>query len=232
MLYSSMRPITQMDMFRTPISNRYVYLDDIPSNKIGVTRYASGMSGSLFREGERPARICGYFYYNEPESSTYLSYSKSLTSFNKSTAVRYLLDSVNINDLSKPNAATYRRMGHSLNNTLEYIEHHISGVLPPDLMMNAAEYSDYTSTYIEYLQQTREPYMCTLDENNSDRKVYVGVKLELYAKEDRLDQDLCKLARALGYDIIILTRMVGSHQTVTEVLDTRPSSFDHLWFMV
>ncbi len=60
-----------------------------------------------------------------------------------------------------------------------------------------------------------------------NRRVYTGgvhgVKsLGLYAAEDDLDQHLCNLGKLCNIDVIILTDMVGSHQIVTEVLDTRP----------
>jgi hypothetical protein len=42
---------------------------------------------------------------------------------------------------------------------------------------------------------------------------------------------LCKAAASLGYDIIILTHMIGSHQVVTEVLDTREDSSKYLWYL-
>lgn len=100
----------------------------------------------------------------------------------------------------------------SQNDDFNFLEDHISGRLPSDLMMTGAEYNSvYTS---------------------DDYKLYVGKKLGLYAVEDYLDQILCKIAKLHGYDVIILTHMVGSHQVVTEVLDTRNDSFSHLWFHV
>lgn len=44
-----------------------------------------------------------------------------------------------------------------------------------------------------------------------------------YALEDNFDQPICTLAKAKvkGYDIVIFTDMVGSHQILTEILDVR-----------
>lgn len=64
--------------------------------------------------------------------------------------------------------------------------------------------------------------------------VYIGVcsNTELYAKEDEYDQALCLLGKALDVDLIVLKYMIGSHQVVTEVLDTRSRdvSFQNLVF--
>lgn len=65
---------------------------------------------------------------------------------------------------------------------------------------------------------------------DTDTLFYTGNRLGMYAAEDELDQPLCQAAQYLGYDIIILTNMIGSHQVVTEVLDTRDDSYSHLWF--
>ena len=66
-----------------------------------------------------------------------------------------------------------------------------------------------------------------------DRRHYAAHLLGYYAKEDSLDQILCDLARKFGYDVVILTNMVGSQQIVTEVLDTRPreESFANLHYL-
>ena len=50
---------------------------------------------------------------------------------------------------------------------------------------------------------------------------YAGDYLNLYACEDRFDQDLCILAQKSQIDVIILRAMIGSFQTVCEILDTR-----------
>ena len=65
-------------------------------------------------------------------------------------------------------------------------------------------------------------------------KIYAGKTLGLYAIEDCLDQVICKLARKLDLDILILTDMIGSHQIVTEILDTRSrqDSFKNLVYIV
>lgn len=72
-----------------------------------------------------------------------------------------------------------------------------------------------------------------LYEDSPQFKKYLGRDLGLYAKEDFLDQPICELAKKAGYDILILEKMVGSHQIVTEVLDVRQrgESFRSLVFL-
>lgn len=55
----------------------------------------------------------------------------------------------------------------------------------------------------------------------------------VYAREDSLDQAICQLAKIVGYDIIILEKMPGWFQVVTEILDVRErgTSFRHLAFL-
>ena len=46
----------------------------------------------------------------------------------------------------------------------------------------------------------------------------------MYAAEDFWDQPLCHFAKLQNYEAVLLTNMVGSHQIVFEVLDTRTRS--------
>ena len=55
----------------------------------------------------------------------------------------------------------------------------------------------------------------------------------MYASEDYLDQEICKMGRERGLDIIVLTHMIGMYQVVTEILDcrNRDISFQRLLFV-
>lgn len=228
MLYSSMRPRNDMSMFQTPNSNYYntigrtewpvVRRTTGPSegrpaegDKIPVVRYSTGMSRGLFY-GERPDDVCGYFYYYEPESTTFLKYNTVISAFNKTEAIYQL-----VTELDERDGDIFEKIMEFMKKRKveKYFSMHSEGKLPKNLLMTAEEYS--------WLKMEKIPPA-------SSRKVYTGVKLGLYADEDDLDQKLCSLARYLGYDIVILTNMIGSHQVVTEVLDTRGDSFSHLWF--
>lgn len=63
---------------------------------------------------------------------------------------------------------------------------------------------------------------------------YAGEYLDLYAREDDWDQILCVGAAQAGFDIVVLTSMVGMFQVVTEVLDTRSreESFFSLLYVI
>lgn len=219
LLYPSMRPRTDMSMFQTPLSNYYDDISTIPDNKIAVTRYGKGMSQGMYHSGDRPKDICGYFYYSEPASTTYLSYTKSLMSFNKTTAAQQLLLETENMELTDSDQDERDDMATVLKYSQKRLHNHINGVLPPDLMMTRSEYADYTN------KSSSDRVLL------SDRKVYVGKLLGLYAVEDDLDQSMCTIAALLGYDLVILTDMVGSHQVVTEILDTRNDSFQYLYFL-
>jgi len=173
------------------------------------------MSKGLFFDN-RPSDIRGLFYYSEPESTTFLSYRRSFTAFNKTDAAMKLLEEREDKNLSSVLKIILEE------NALkkERIFRHIKGELPEGLRFFWSEAEKLVA------------FGGGIQNFKSEKKVYLGASaLNLYAYEDPLDQPLCKLASKLGYDIVILTHMVGSNQVVTEVMDTRPDSIKHLWFL-
>lgn len=72
----------------------------------------------------------------------------------------------------------------------------------------------------------------TVEINGKISKKYEG-RILGYAKEDKLDQPICILAKEKGFDVVIFEFMVGSHQIVTEILDVRDrgTSFRHLAYL-
>ncbi len=217
-LYKSMRPITNMSMFRGPgsrtiskekIVDNSVSLDGKVWNVIPVTRYAAGMSRGLYYGDESNDGFCGTFYYKEDESTTLLAYRTSRTFFNKTHAMIELDPGWSSEDflLATPD-----------------ILKHMNGKLPKDLRLTPQEY------YKLYPKQVSSDFVKSLPQ----LKYYAGKKLGLYAEEDNFDQNICNLASNKGIDILILTHMVGSHQIVTEVLDTRSrdNSFKSLIYVI
>lgn len=167
--------------------------------------------------GDRPDDICGYFYYAEPQSTTYLAYNRALVAFNKTDAAEKLLAENEDEELR----SSLESLRFNENTPLRgLILQHMNGTFPEDLRFTVEEAEDLLG------------YDDGVDDDlfRSPTKVYMGKRMELYAYEDKLDQPLCRAAARLGYDIVILTHMVGSHQVVTEVLDTREDSIKHLWF--
>lgn len=201
----SNRPITDMSLFRSPLSLT-CKREDIVASKIAiegeawqiapVTRYALGMSKGLYYSDDTlPVDICGTSYYMEPKSTTLLAYKTSLKAFNKTNACRKL---------------GVRTEAYS------EIEDHIEGDLPLDLMMTPEETGNEDGANLPPVPH------------------YAAEYLGLYAAEDHLDQPLCIAARNAGYDIVVLENMVGSFQIVTEVLDTRSreDSFKSLVYII
>lgn len=222
LVYKSLRPKTDMAIFRQPTSILYQrvmtnldgYIKEIliTDNRtmlaIPVTRYAKGMSRGLYhsKKDENKEDFCGTFYYYEPESTTYLTLlSRTVRVYgNKYNAITALYKEFGVGK-DIPNMLGYSWKAD------EYLKH--PEKFPEDLKMTPLEFVNTYSAPGDYDLE----YMRTLP----NRKHYVGVHLDLYSLEDVYDQDICTTAKENGIDIIILTHMVGRYQVVTEVLDTR-----------
>ena len=211
MLYRSNRPVTDMSLFRSPLSytcrrsdvirNRLVVNKEV-HRVIPVTRYAQGMSkGLYYGDEDTPSDVCGTFYYNEEESNTLLAYKTELRAFNKTDACMKL-GIVMREDARRGDTALRIDYG---------VQKHMNGIYPLDLMLTPQQALDYMGH--------RDSEDIHTDLPNAPH--YAAEYLDLYSAEDYLDQPLCNAARDAGYDIVVLENMVGSFQIVTEVLDTR-----------
>lgn len=220
----SKRPITDMSLFRGPTNHRIKY-SEIPTlmNIIPITRYAHGMSRGLYHNDdnndEHSEKFCGTFYYYEIKSTTFLRYNTSLRFFNKYQAMKYL-----IGQKKEINIETDEII-KGLEQDDIFMDF-VNGILPKDLMLTPTEAYDICPSFQEDKSRYNVRQLPRI-------KHYAGVYLGLYALEDELDQPLCILARSLNIDIIILESMVGSHQVVTEVLDSRSrdESFSNLIYV-
>ena len=185
------------------ISNKYNNFDNIA---IPVTRYALNVGSGLYHRQDPTENICGTFYYLELESSTYLICDKSkvLVARTKTdAAVKLLMNGYN-DELSK-----------ILNQTYPNVETYEKGLLHEDLIYTPIEAVEELGYY---------GYNGKIDAYSIEQyPIYLGSiePIELYATEDQYDQPLCTEARNQGYDIVVLTNMVGKFQVVTEILDTR-----------
>ena len=231
-VYKSKRPRTDMLMFRQATSAIYNQVQDSGDYKIiigdnfklkglPVTRYAGGMSKGLYYSQETEEKFCGTFYYLEPESTTYLTFNSFLIFKNKYEAAKSLIGDED-NEFAEPIIDRYYNQPDKFPHL--------------DLMMTPSEYSDvHRIRLIEFSDARDKEYISKLSEHAvkaGNRKHYVGKHLHLYALEDDYDQIICQAAREEGYDVIILTHMVGSFQLVTEILDTRDRlvSFSNLTY--
>ena len=198
---------------------------------IPVTRYAGGMSKGLYHDENKDENFCGTFFYHEPQSTTFLSYSTRDDFFNKSECAVSFRGG-NIKDYS-----LYNRT----------IAKHISGVWPADMMMTPSEAYKEKLSYLNTNEwrtrngptvNNKTPFDDMLKDRMNpgwrDRvpfvddlpqtKRYAGYLSGMYAMEDDLDQEICLGGKQRGLDIIVLTNMIGMYQVVTEVLDCRSRS--------
>jgi hypothetical protein len=240
----SKRPKTDMQLFRTPgavVAHREQIHGDTINLKgdnwkvLPVTRYAVGMSRSLYyQDVSEEQTFCGTFYYQEPESRTFLAYHKILETRSKYSAVRQMEKQLGRHKLYIPGVDPYRKDKDSLMAffSKEYIAfaEGKSG-LPDDLLFTPVEAFTH---FPPIKHQLLDPTLYLENaERLPQRKRYLGVALGFYAVEDILDQYMCSLAEELGYDIVLLTHMVGSHQVVSELVDVRlrKDSFDSLIYL-
>lgn len=229
-VYNSRRAVTSMQIFRSSksvtIKSEEIkdgkYLD---RNVIPVTRYGTGMSRGLYHDSDVPSEFYGTFYYHEPESRTFLAFHRSITCHNKLDAFYKLTTEV----------PTYEAPP-MINALIEYYKTQF-GLIHTASPQQREEM--VWKTPLEFWRENPELKYGDLEFSEEEvsklpqTKRYVGMALDLYALEDDFDQIILELGRRASYDIIILEQMVGSHQLVTEILDTRPRSvsFDNLIYL-
>lgn len=226
---NSVRAKTDMSMFRSADSK--VIAEPSVENMIAVTRYAEGMSRGLFYEEDPTAveKYCGTFYYFEPESRVFLKYGKAFRAPDKREAY-FKLTGRNREQRERFETLILKRVANDPNFDLHLtpsqfrrLVTHTSDELMNKYWVTTKPYSvkEMTAMYDKGVQLQDE------------REFYAAHLLNLYAFQDDYDQPLCNAARAQGYDIVILERMVGSRQLVTEVLDTRSreESIQNLHFL-
>lgn len=180
---------------------------------IPITRYAKGMSKSLFYSRNSSKQYCGTFYYYEPESTTFLKYSRALTAKDKVYAAAKLGVTIREKNIVKFPEEFETNLNLNTDNNF---------LLTP---------KEFTVLYPLYKKDDYESLIEV--EKAQDRVFYTAPSFGYYASQDDLDQPICDAARAQGYDVVFLTHMVGSRQIVFEVLDTRPrnESFANLYFL-
>lgn len=222
MLYKSGRPKTDMKIFKPH------KLIDTASSYLPVARYSSGMKRGLFF-GDKPDTVCGTFYYLEIESDTYLKYDSILKAKNKVIAaivMSKILRRIGEDDMAHNLYELIEKSFEEDNKLKKWTYYLLNG--------ENEQFNDiltYTPSEIKRLTGFKgSKFYNSLYEYNKlpNKKMYYGNRW-LYASEDDFDQEICYAAKLLGYDIILLTHMPGSTQIVSEVLDTRRDSYNHLY---
>ena len=226
LLYPSNRYVTDMSMFKLPrslsgiVDNNVLTVGDksypivdllqgeyeLSNTVFQVTRYSEAVDVGLYWSTKGQSNYCGTFYYYEPASKTYLFGNKILVAETKTRAAQYLTN-----------------IRH--NDTLLGL---ISNIIDDKVLNqwnNGTLKLDMKYTPVEYVKQFPRHMGGGIQKAQrvEQHAVYVGndIDLGLYAGEDEFDQPLCTEARRQGYDLVVLTRMIGNYQVVSEVLDTR-----------
>ena len=239
-VYKSKRPKTDMLLFKQVTSLKYVknsvraiskytqsfkLLDGTLVEGVSVTRYANGMSNGLYYDNQ--GEYCGTFYYQEPESTTFLIGNIRIFR-NKHVAYQSLWYEAGLEEEEEPEnllPPAYEEEGSSQleqiydRNHYEFIQNYYAHpeYYPEDMYMTPDQFYKLSIRNVNPVDVPPTPR-------------YIGAIAGLMSIEDEYDQPLCKLALSLGIDLIVLTHMIGSHQIVSEVLDTRPrlTSFANL----
>lgn len=214
----SRRAKTEMEMFRTADSKSF-HSDD--KEVVPVTRYSLGMhTGLFFDEKPNSDKVCGTYYYVEPESSVFLKYTKALVAKDK----RHAAELLEIKSLKSKEESTEERTLR-----LGLLENESFMFTPMELITFVQKNNIPRKNRLSFIVDGPNS---RLDGVQMDRKYFCAHLLNVYALQDFLDQPICNAAAKAGYDIIILTHMVGSRQMVPEVVDVRSrnESFANLHF--
>jgi hypothetical protein len=207
----SRRARTDMSLFRSVNS---VIIQQPTENMVPVTRYATKVATGLFFGEAARTEFCGTFYYLEPESKAFLKFNRPLYAVDKLDARRKLGERLRY-DVTDLSGIVLQQIARNPSITLNF---------------NLYELRDF----VRFIENEYDTNISALSENiarivnadihediQADRSYYCGDILTVYAVQDEHDQPLCEAARNAGYDVVILQRMVGGRQLVTEILDTR-----------
>ncbi len=222
-LYPSLRPITDMRLFKTPACGFYdeflldkerleVLCHEGFRSYVPVTRYSKGMSRGLYynSKGKRP--YTGTFYYLECSSSTLLTFDKERMREYKNK-YEAALDMCPAALDGAFNASPWHK---------KFLSNPNQTTVPDDLMLTPKE-------LIKVSREVESESFMIMESRVQKRlvdivpqtKEYAGVVLGLFALEDALDEDLFFAAKKADIDILVFRNMVGSRKVVSEVFDIR-----------
>lgn len=202
---------------------------------------------------ERNPKYCGTFYYIESESRTLLDLGNTLIVATKWDAYLKLLDMQY--DVKMSNRKRDRAIDHFLrtNSVAESLNYYLSeNFTELDSSEMIEEFNDKTIKDLMFKEDVGF-YRKLLNNNGDNSKVYIDSNhyfTYLYPTDenniwnegnfhagihDWMDQPICTMAAELGYDTVIFQREIAktigmdSAEAVSEILDVRANSYEHLY---
>lgn len=211
---------------------------------IPVIRY----TGLYYSSTPTDQKYCGKFYYVEPESTVYLNLGLCYAFGSKVQAyitLRVMRDYSKLEEKDKTrtnyNIIYERYMADVAKMLLEDNDTKIKGLIiawnnaiKDDISYSPIDdfYHQILSNFYMFLNSEDDigllPYLETTALYPIDKSPILNKNNMKQGLHDFLDQPLCKLARELGIDTIILQHEIGEYRAVSEVLDTRENSYDYL----
>jgi hypothetical protein len=209
-------------------------------------------SGLYYSDSEaQDPRFCGKFWFYEPESVAFLALRPHETyrvfgSKVHAYAVLYTEFKAKCRSLGQPllDCARHRFEEHKLllHEEPAIDESDIDTIFglpaPPDLVQLALRFQPIRILDLDTLEKGRllDRYFGTVIKTRADLEQVMKAPMlsSLYpsvgnfsggvGELDMLDGPVCRLAKELDIDLVVLQHEVGGHDAVTEFLDTRPNS--------
>lgn len=138
----------------------------------------------------------------------------------------------------EPESKTYLRYNRLLRfkNKQEAVKY-LFPLVNREIDLNNQYFTEHVTKMYQYPEEINDHYEGKFPDayiaSLPHRLHYVGRMFNPFSAEDKYDQEICKIARQLGYDLVIFEQMAGMFETVTEVLDVRDrtTSFDNLIYL-
>ena len=234
------RPISYMIQMCKRIEKKFCYnKDDISSSIfkdnlfLPVIRYQS-----LYHPEVEKKKYCGTFFYIEPESSVllnlgrcsvfttkvhaYIALKAKLEGKSREEILDQVFDLTSFNKKSM-NIDIWPKTQKILKLTNEQLKEIMIQFYIP-LLHNENDVKIIPGINTTALFPTDLSYIwkiTTWDVPSSQVNITIGIT-------DDFDQDICKMARELKIDTLILQHEIGETRAVTEILDTRENTYDNL----
>lgn len=187
----------------------------------------------LYHPESEKKKYCGTFYYIEPESTVLLNLGKCSVFSTKVHA--YIALKAKLENKSREeilNEVFDISFGSDMNiniweKTKQYLE--INNEKLKDLMIEFYIPLLHNENDVKKISLINTTQLYPTDESEiwGNYKDDKPIKIALGIHDD-FDGDICKMARELKIDTLLLQHEIGETRAVTEILDTRIDSYDNL----